>query len=141
MAESGVRLMYVRTLMERHASTDARESQGLRSTAISRMDEIDMRRTMIRVVDVILASLLLIALESCQKKCIINPDCNDGIPCTLDICHGGICSNDPMFEGWACEDGACSGTCSAPTWDGQTETAGCCIGCECRSGQSAMTTQ
>ncbi|RME38033.1 MAG: hypothetical protein D6788_08245 [Planctomycetota bacterium] len=44
----------------------------------------------------------------CQD-CISPVDCDDGLPCTVDDCVGGICRNDPLPAGTACDDGdACT---------------------------------
>lgn len=63
-------------------------------------------------------------------RCTNSSHCDDDIPCTLDTCTSSGCVNDVMFEGWICHVGFCTGTCTAPLWDGQTDHAGRCDECE-----------
>ncbi|MFQ5592102.1 MAG: hypothetical protein ACE5HE_13135, partial [Phycisphaerae bacterium] len=43
--------------------------------------------------------------------CSIDSDCDDGDPCTTDVCSGGSCSNTPINcdDGDACTTDSCSG--------------------------------
>ncbi len=48
----------------------------------------------------------LAAPEARAQLCNRNFDCDDGNPCTNDVCSViGVCSNDPEPEGTSCEDG------------------------------------
>jgi hypothetical protein len=47
--------------------------------------------------------------------CVTPAQCNDGNPCTQDLCVSSVCSNPPVTDGTSCDDGdPCNGvrTCS-----------------------------
>ncbi len=51
--------------------------------------------------------------------------CDDGDPCTEDICGAMGCENPPAADGTACMDGLCyDGACCAGCWDGTVCQAG-----------------
>jgi hypothetical protein len=78
-----------------------------------------------------LALLLLLPLgtgcpfkaETFHRDCTTVADCNDGNPCTADLCTAGICSNPPEAPETPCPDpkGVCDGK-------------GTCVECLVRSG-------
>jgi len=44
-----------------------------------------------------------------DSQCSTNSQCDDGNACTLDVCNGGACTNDPAVDGTTCNDGlACT---------------------------------
>jgi len=59
--------------------------------------------------------------DSGCMQCIAHSECEDGNPCTTDLCISGECQNNPVIDGTACDD---SNLCT------QTDTcqAGSCMG-------------
>lgn len=55
--------------------------------------------------------------DSCAG-CLTNADCNDAIPCTNDVCSGGVCSNPFKPAGAACGSAAAAPCNAADTCDG-----------------------
>jgi hypothetical protein len=58
--------------------------------------------------------------------CAADVDCDDREDCTLDACHGGVCSHDPVADGVACGVSTgicCGGTCSLPACSSDTTCA------------------
>ena len=63
-----------------------------------------------------LGSFLDAVKVACIQECDENADCQDGNPCTQDLCVEGICQNNNFDAGTSCEDGnLCNG---AETCDG-----------------------
>jgi hypothetical protein len=50
-------------------------------------------------------------LDSGCAVCSIDGDCDDSNECTTDVCSGGVCQNNAVGDGGACDDGdACTQT-------------------------------
>jgi parallel beta-helix repeat protein len=47
---------------------------------------------------------LCLGVQATVAQCDDPGDCNDGNPCTRDLCSGGLCSNPPQSAGYACGD-------------------------------------
>ncbi|MFQ5494953.1 MAG: S8 family serine peptidase [Phycisphaerae bacterium] len=64
---------------------------------------------------------------SLLTPCVTNADCDDGDPCTDDVCSGGSCSNTPIGcpPGQICSGGTCVGQ------------GACCAGAVCSIDTSA----
>jgi hypothetical protein len=62
-----------------------------------------------------------IQISNGAPSCSSNAECNDGNPCTSDVCSGGTCVNNPAANGTGCNDGLACTT-------GDVCTAGVCAG-------------
>ncbi len=64
----------------------------------------------------------MLQVEFVRASCTLDSECDDGDPCTLDVCNAGACgTNGSDNEGGPCDDGdACT--------DGETCQQGVCLG-------------
>ena len=46
-----------------------------------------------------------VEVEAFVSRCEADPDCDDGLPCTVDTCAGGVCAHEPADEQIPCDDG------------------------------------
>ncbi len=66
---------------------------------------------------------------SLLTPCVVNTDCDDGDPCTVDVCTSGSCSHTPVScpPGQVCIGGTCQGqgACCAGAFCSIDTSAGC----------------